>query len=634
MSCIALPRLVFAGRVLSDVSTRNNEPSNYAPGVDQSNLWNPIGGASFEFLNCSISGFSDADTGDDPLLGARVTGLLDRPSGKMVDLDPAWQMASEIWGLGVRVTDPISGELGFQGNYSVASFRDLWARQIAELRNFTLPNGQPSGARYVSVLTDVEWGPLAERSRALTNLRNATYDDHLSISLGLFGYFYTETEPRHATGSCVGLIGPYKMGEPKTAIVSRRTKPLAVRELLPDDRGLLTRSGQLIEAIDFEVDRDALTASFDLGQALPLDSVDGPLADITALYPPFAPLTGLRLGLRPPDDVPIFSQMSADSVTMLTDLLDLSGDWYARSGGILDVSIPADQVDALDSSRVGVFGGLPDGSVVLLAEETDGGTFIRTDHFVRRMEPGDTTTVTLHARQFGRPATNLDLFLEVSPGAGLSAPEKVTTNAEGLATVDLAASDPGNPRGPLDGAIFAIGYSFRRDASGALTREGTGLGGLDVIVVHVRDAFDIPSDIDFDRDIKPIMSQYDQLYPIMSLHLFQLADREMFLRYRQALLTAFQRPIDHPNHMPVTRDLSKPKTEMILRWLQAQPASGDPGKRELTPSNIAVAALDVGDFVAAFSAADRDAKTEAAQMIADGLQNAPAVPDFKPRKPS
>lgn len=75
MSYLALPRLVFAGRFLSDVSTRNNLSSNYAPGVDQTNLWNPIGGASFEFVNCSISGF-DTNAGDDPLLGARVTGML------------------------------------------------------------------------------------------------------------------------------------------------------------------------------------------------------------------------------------------------------------------------------------------------------------------------------------------------------------------------------------------------------------------------------------------------------------------------------------------------------------------------------------------------------------------------------
>lgn len=627
MSYLALPRLAFAGRFLSDVSTRNNLPENFQPGEPTTNLWNPVGGATFEFLDCEVSG---ALADDDPLVGARLTGLADRSSGKMVDLDPEWQMASELWGLGVRVFDPITGELGFQGEFLVAAFRDLWQRQISDLRRRVLQNGQPSGARYVSVLTGVEWGPLAERSPTLRALRNATQEDRLGIGFHQFGYFYTEAHPRHSTGSCVGAIGPYHSGEPETAIIARRIMPLAVPNLLPNpnEGGALTAPGKIIDAIDFVVDRNLVTASFDIGHALPLDGVDGPLSDLSSIYPPFEQLAGLRLGLRPPDSVRPLTLLSPADVSLLTERLDLSGDWYIRSGGVLDVRLEEGEAKALESSRVGVFGELGDGSLTLLAEETEGGVFARADRFVLRLEPEETAGVKIFARRFGLPASGADLFLGRPAAAGLSVSEKVTTETNGSVNVDLVATDPGNPRGPLDGQVFPLAYSFKADAAGAPDRTGTGLGGLDVIVIHVRDRFDIPDHVDFDTHIGPIMEQYDQLYPIMSAHLFRLADREMFLRYRQPLLTAFRLPIDHPNHMPVSRDLSAPKTKMIVQWLEEQSSSArSAGKANLPPPS-ALTPFDPARFVAAFDAADRDAKTVASDLLTEELDATVRVPDL------
>ena len=46
----------------------------------------------------------------------------------------------------------------------------------------------------------------------------------------------------------------------------------------------------------------------------------------------------------------------------------------------------------------------------------------------------------------------------------------------------------------------------------------------------------------------------------MSLHLFSLSDEEVFKRNATLLMLAFSRPMDDPNHMPATRDLSESKT--------------------------------------------------------------------------
>jgi hypothetical protein len=113
MTYLATPRVVCCGRFLSDVSTRNNVPGNFDSGIAQiTDLWNNLGGATFELLDCRVTGGS-ALGDQDPATGYILTDAADRPSAKMVDLDPAWQMASEIWALALRLIDPQTQELAF-----------------------------------------------------------------------------------------------------------------------------------------------------------------------------------------------------------------------------------------------------------------------------------------------------------------------------------------------------------------------------------------------------------------------------------------------------------------------------------------------------------------------------------------
>src|SRR5262245_61804590 len=113
MSHLATPRIVIAGRFISDVSTLNNVESNFDPSQPLTPLWNPRGGATFDLYDCGVTGAASSHgpvSTDDPVLALAVSGAVDRPSAKMVDLDPDWQQASEIWGLTVRLLDRESGE--------------------------------------------------------------------------------------------------------------------------------------------------------------------------------------------------------------------------------------------------------------------------------------------------------------------------------------------------------------------------------------------------------------------------------------------------------------------------------------------------------------------------------------------
>jgi hypothetical protein len=137
MSYLDSPRVTFAGRFLGDVPTINNLAGSFEPSPQPpSPAWNPGGGGTFDFLDCHVtSGESGPGTplaAGDPALGSAVLGAVDRSSAKLVDLDPQWQMSSQIWGLRLRLVDPVTGDELLSGSFRAAAFRDLWTRQ--ELR--------------------------------------------------------------------------------------------------------------------------------------------------------------------------------------------------------------------------------------------------------------------------------------------------------------------------------------------------------------------------------------------------------------------------------------------------------------------------------------------------------------------
>ena len=205
---------------------------------------------------------------------------------------------------------------------------------------------------------------------------------------------------------------------------------------------------------------------------------------------------------------------------------------------------------------------------------------MRADEFVHRIDAGSTATTTLYAVRRGEQAAGVAVHLASRALAGdsvLSVPDRVETGADGTATIPLTAANPGNPRGAVDGVVEAIGYSARLAADGSLEYAGSGLdAGLDVIVAHVRDAYEVPADPDWARDVQPILAQYSRLYPVMREHLVDLGDLDALRPWRAAMLLAMTRDIADPNHMPVTRDLSGPKRATIVRWLERLPSARSP----------------------------------------------------------
>ena len=567
MSFLAAPRLAFAGRFLADVSTINNAN----PGGDAG--WNPQGGGSFEFLDCRTTGLwrEDGGVNVDPALGYAISGRPDRSSGKMVDLDPDWQMASQLWALSVRVFDPISGEVAVLGRYSVSSFRDIWARQAPELMSgIRPPNGQPMGARYISALTELEWGPAADRSPFLSLLKRYS-PKRLSICFHQFGYFYTTTHERYRTGTLAGTIGPAN-GDPDTVLVERRFLPVQLNPKL-----------LCMGPVDFAVSDDKKTVNMDLGHGLPITSVDGQIQDLGnwSALPQLKGCEALVLGLAQPH----FDQFKAATapVTQFGEVSPFSPGWYKSSGGIATISIDADKRDSL-KQPLALYARMKDNTLVAMTQEVVDGLFVRADNFVFRMEAGTTATAIIYATKYGEPAANVSIYLipqtSLDPPA-LRFPGTVVTDRSGKANITLEASDPGAPRPSPnsgqpapDGQVYILGYSAQPPAAGSPIRNGNGLSQLDVLAVHVRQQLEVPQAPTWETDVQPILAGYATLYPIMSKHLFDLADYDAVTQHRAMLRLAFSRDIDDPNYMPVTRDLSESKRKIIQRWLQSE--TGDP----------------------------------------------------------
>lgn len=607
MSYLHDPRLSFGGRFLSDVSTRNNIDRNYQVGAPQRNLWNVSGGASFELLDCGILQGDQyprrPDNRPDPVSSFVVTGAIDRSSAKMVDLDPDWQMASEIWAMKLRVTNRFSRSLVFEGELALCSFRDLWMRQVIDRSN-----GQAAGGRFVSVLSDIEWGPEADESPAAMALRDTTQNNKLSVGLHTFGYYYTQDHPRYRTGACMLHLGPYFEDEAQTALVHRRIESYI-------DRGaedVQVGNG----AMDFVVDDAGTSVHFDVGHALLLGGPNGDVAPVSLLGGNFTQVRRLSLGLLPQDEPDLGDTVPVDRVQRFFDLPE-DPRWYETTGGVVTATVPQPMAEIIQNTRLCLFAERDDDSFQVVAKETTDAVFYRAEHFVRRLDPGQSTEVKVVARQFGRPLSGLELKTGLNPpgGPGLTIGPVAPTDAKGETVIPLAGSDPGTPRAAndLDGQIFAVFYSDRVTPTGSPDRRGTGLGGLDVIPVHVREPFPVPDRPEFHRDIQPFMAQYAQLYPIMSEHLFDIADYDALVANRTAMLLAFRRDVSDPNYMPVTRDMSQGRIDTLIKWLENE--TGDVSE-PLVRGVVVAGATSLGTAPPPEEEEHQDAKAQAANLAA------------------
>jgi len=551
MSYLDPIRLHFSGRFQADPSTVNNTPENYDNATfDPSNgSWNATGSGAWRLVDCSVTrvcyddGTSTTSSVDDSAVGLRVIGANERVAGKLVDLDPQQQMVSQIWGLVVRLTNGTS-DLAV-GPFAVAAFSDMARRAASDGtdRKMTV------GAFYQSVIGPVEWGD-TKGSRFLEELRAAAKDGMLSIKFNVDGYQMRQTSD-FTYGRISGTIGPAHAGEPRHFILGRQ---------------LGNPTGAFLPCV---VDPKRKRILADFGNVLLTTVPGGPLADVGDLSLGYLDTTGT------------FQSLGA--------LAYRDPDFYETTAGVQvfppDRDLTKDELKALASSQMAV----SNGGNITRRENLDG-LHLRADAFVFRLYPGDSAEVELYATRFGELLANAEIFVFLDPrglqgdqtnppvvGLPTNAlsgfdPTKPVVAKKGRATVKITASDPGNPRGFIDGQVYGVRYLLRqiREAGNRAF-----VNRWDFVSILVWTEYELDHEPAWIPDMQPIFTQYANLYPVMDT-IINLSDYEDVARHAGLLSFAFGLPDADPNQMPVTRDLSPGKRKAMLQWLNTKGPDGKP----------------------------------------------------------
>ncbi|ALG74955.1 hypothetical protein VY88_25670 [Azospirillum thiophilum] len=597
MSFLNPVRLVFSGIFQADVSTVNNDVRHYdndtfEPAYQEfqkslpngaavaNGWWNPTGSGAFRLIDCRVTGLGFADGSfvegpdADPVLGMLIGGSTDRTSGKLVDLDPQWQMASTPWGLDVRLTDGRTPAF-FGGRYQPNPFRDLWFN-----RNV---NGNADGAAsstFQSVLENVEWADDAALSPFLRQLRDATTGGMLSIRLATFGYIGNVKDPRFTLGTVVGTIGPQLAGEPTSFVRGRRFVPA---NNIPNSwAGITYFSGQ--------VDGPSRTAFLDLSNALQTTDGKGTLN----------PVGRMTLGILRDPSMAENTPVTPDSFLPVAEIPYGEPRWLARTAGVVAAKLTDEQFELAQTRPLALVTvsetnpGATDldlGFGIVAIREAQDGLYVCAEPLVHRIDGAGRAESLVYATRYGQPVPGAAIAITQMgriPGQGggfgvdqptaeipdMGVPEAavsfeveggaatggtILADGNGVARLGIATRSPGNPRGYIDGQIYLIDYRVPGQSN-------TARSSFDYIALHVRDDFDVPADPTWD-DIAPIMAQYGNLYPIMSKHLVDLGSEASCARHADILHLAFSLPESDPNYMPVTRDLSVYRRDTILAWL-------------------------------------------------------------------
>ena len=199
--------------------------------------------------------------------------------------------------------------------------------------------------------------------------------------------------------------------------------------------------------------------------------------------------------------------------------------------------------------------------------------------FIFRANPGETVHFQLFATRYGEPYTNVTVNMGAVPvlGTNVSIPEDgvtgwqggVQTNESGIATFSLTAGFIGMPRSNynIDGQVYHFNYTIGPASFNPQVQPSDQtLTSINVAAILVFSNVSYTRPYTWVQHVQPIFSQYAQLYPAM-MHVVNMSNYTDVKLKTGALLYAIGNEVTHPSYMPVTRDLSAAKRDMILEWL-------------------------------------------------------------------
>jgi hypothetical protein len=578
MSYLNSLRLHFFGQFQAAVSTVNNDPlhfnnAKFDPAYQKmetathaNGWWNPRGDANWRMIGCNITSawLSDGQPAavSDPVLTYLIADSDRSVAAKLVDLDPAQQGVSEIWGMEVRIADA-SGNTLMRAKYETAGFMDIFLRW---------PGGSgdgSAGAMYQSVLTDIKWGQI-DKSRFLQQLQQASSEGLLSIKFNVDAFDANYLSPTFTLGRVAGTIGPATAAEPQHFVIGRHFMMTG----LPS-QGFFIPAGN-VNFCEAVVDGKAGKIYLDLGNSLPTQSFGGPFTNIGALSIACATVDA-----------------SGDTHMLPLGEVDydyLAPKWYEKTAGVValphDRALTADELNTVAANplviRLGPVQPWQEPSAVW---ESPNGLYVRADKFVFRLNPGEDAEIHLYGSQYGQPyaGARVICYLDASgigggPPVGvpedvLEFPRSVVLNEFGQAKVQVSARNPGNPRGYIDGQVYGIRCVLEDTLAPAVQYP---FNPSEFVSLLVWDEFTADPPVWWGC-LQPVFQQYANLYPLMQ-RFVDLSSYDSVTNPDNVvpLTITFGLDANDPNAMPVTRDLSGGKRSAILQWLATPGPDGKP----------------------------------------------------------
>ena len=580
------PRIHFSGWFLADVATRNN--FNCFDGAIEDNItcedvwnWNPNGTGEFSFYNCHVTSVVYADGSiamrkeDDPVIGGEILTNPNIPPAKLVDLDNVVEMPV-IYGMTIVLNwgENMNTFIGKWVPTSIDS--DMYEHQ-----NPKDPYQVPFGAQGRSLIENLHWSRTLN-SKALQQLKYfSDQSGVLSITFSLYNFTKNPNETWWKHGRIVGSIG-----------VGRRDEPLSFpghRALYPAEDAPTIRLSEAQHTCGIENKFLMGTAYFNVG----MRRVTVDLGNSFWITPGghICKLDPLHVGI-------LLSEFTeTPQVEIIAEVPYREEGWYESTAGVQDIAITDEQQRKLSSSKLVLVSLNDSGRMYPLCDKSGSSeracaalVLVETPLFIRPMdcyafhlEKDQKATLRLIVRHFGNPVANAEVKLEDISLAtmllqdaegfsvntsfhaedGLLYNSKALTDVHGIATFIFQAK--GVPsRKHTDGMT----YTFMSCLSSERECGDYNYGNTPTILVWSNVTYERP--YFWDQDIQPIFKWYERLFPVMS-RIVTLGDYESVTRpYMVALIKkSMSLDLNHPSYMPVTRQLSPTKRDMILEWLDS-----------------------------------------------------------------
>ena len=566
MSYLDIPRISFNGTFSTNPSTINNFPSNYYAFVEPDNFknkpptafrnpanfppgvpangpsWNATGLAQFSFSG-TVRGYVNANgqainTGDS-LIGATVTTIPDPQSlfagsqAKIVDLDPDQQVLTQLFGVVVQMIVHLdSGDVeAFTARISDAS---------QEQNRLPVLNAFPPAPFCVWqwVMDDIQWNQDSSLPQPVIDLQDAC-NSGISIKVNVGSYSQSSHE-----GVISGTLGPAQAEEPFSFVAGRR----------------LTSPNQQLGNFVIHKDRQVLT--LDLGNSLPLNPDGTPVSQVAPQQAGYS-IDGDFKPLENGQDLQL-------------------DDAFLHHAGIIDLPLDVSQ---------GELQHLQNGPLLLMQSngktlepvlsETQEGWFIKPELSSARLAADSAPLeIKFWVMKRGEPVSTeeFEVQLDVSPASGLTISALPCTQS-GIQIFQVTAAALQTTQLPeerqwIGSQLFVISGSWNNADHGLPF--GQGQQGFSILLWSV-DAPPADAANPTWDEVKNRLGGYASLYPGMN-RILQIGDQSIvdMPANAQSMHARMSAPVYDPGYMPVTRDLSPARRQLILSYLQnisAQPSA-------------------------------------------------------------